>query len=761
MRIGISLIGLLLFVGLVQGQEHLCVAPLKDIIQLLEAEDYDALEVIKEKLGAISENRSDECTATTDFINGIVAFHDGMYQQAEQELNQAFSIYEELEQEQGVIHTAYQLALMYSELEKLEEAISFLDRAKRKKNSLIKSQLLSRIYDLRAMLHRMEGEDDQAMTLLKEAALFAEEEENIEYYSQLLNQISTIYHSSGEVDSAIFFFNKIIEIKQVIGDEMGLLSDYITVGNLHLELGRYQEAQSNLILALQQAETLQDTLSQTNISLDIARVYLDERLLLPAEKYATQAVLLAQQNEIPFLEAQSLVTLGDVHLEFNRQDSALASFQKAANLYQALNSKKQLANILVKMAQVENSQPRFLEAKVVLSEALEVYQQEQDRIGELNTLLDLCQVLLKTNDRQSLLPLLNKAEEMAVSSQNLSSLEETHRLKSQHFENLGRFQLALHHYRVHKSIQDSLLNEETAMIVQEMDQRFQTEKKDKEIAQQKAELEQQQNVLRQQAFDNILLLIGVLLLVALSAFVIIINRRNKQLSEQRLSALQKEKESQLLRAMIKGEEQERVRIARDLHDSLGAIMASAKLRVNTLGHQIPQLKSMDSFHVAEELIDEACHNVREISHDMMPGSLGKYGLEDAVRRMCATIQKGRPELGVTYIPFGLQGLKDDIVATNVLRMVQELLRNVLKHAEAKEVIVQLTLEDHQLIITVEDDGKGFDSQDENFQAGLGLESIQTRALSLHGQLDIHSQPDEGTTFTISIPISNYGGLNKN
>ena len=761
MRIGISLIGLLLFVGRVQGQEHRCVAPLKDIIQLLEAEDYDSLEIIKEKLGAISENRSDECTATTDFINGIVAFHDGMYQQAEQELNQAFSIYEELEQEQGVIHTAYQLALMYSEIEKLEEAISFLDRAKRKKNSLIKSQLLSRIYDLRAMLHRMEGEDDQAMTLLKEAALFAEEEENIEYYSQLLNQISTIYHSSGEVDSAIFFFNKIIEIKQVIGDEMGLLSDYITVGNLHLELGRYQEAQSNLILALQQAETLQDTLSQTNISLDIARVYLDERLLLPAEKYATQAVLLAQQNEIPFLEAQSLVTLGDVHLEFNRQDSALASFQKAANLYQALNSKKQLANILVKMAQVENSQPRFLEAKVVLSEALEVYQQEQDRIGELNTLLDLCQVLLKTNDRQSLLPLLNKAEEMAVSSQNLSSLEETHRLKSQHFENLGRFQLALHHYRVHKSIQDSLLNEETAMIVQEMDQRFQTEKKDKEIAQQKAELEQQQNVLRQQAFDNILLLIGVLLLVALSAFVIIINRRNKQLSEQRLSALQKEKESQLLRAMIRGEEQERVRIARDLHDSLGAIMASAKLRVNTLGHQIPQLKTMDSFHVAEELIDEACHNVREISHDMMPGSLGKYGLEDAVRRMCATIQKGRPELGVTYIPFGLQDLKDDIVATNVLRMVQELLRNVLKHAEAKEVIVQLTLEDHQLIITVEDDGKGFDSQDENFQAGLGLESIQTRALSLHGQLDIHSQPDEGTTFTISIPISNYGGLNKN
>ncbi len=760
MRTGICLIGLLLLVGLAKGQEHQCVAPLKDIVQLLEAEDYEALELIKEQLGETSENRNGVCKATTDFINGIVAFHDGLYQQAEQELRQAFSVYEELKQEQGVIHAAYQLALMYSEIEKLAEATQFLDRAKQRKNSLIKSELLPRIYDLRAMMHRMEGQDDQAMALLKEAALFAEEEENIEYYGQLLNQISTIYHSSGEVDSAIFFFNKIIEIKQVIGDEMGLLSDYITVGNLHLEVGRYQEAQSNLILALQQAENLQDTLSQTNISLDIARVYLDERLLLPAEKYANQAVLLAQQNEIPFLEAQSLVTLGDVHLEFNRQDSALASFQKAAHLYQGLNSKKQLANILVKMAAVENSPSRFLEAKAALSEALEVYQQEQDRIGELNTLLDLCQVLLQTKDHQSLLPLLNKAEQMAVSSQNLSSLEETHRLKSRHFEKLGQFQSALHHYRIHKTIQDSLLNEETAMIVQEMDQRFQTEKKDKEIAQQKAELEQQQSVLRQQAFDNILLLIGILLLVALSAFVIIINRRNKQLSAQRLSALQKEKESQLLRAMIKGEEQERVRIARDLHDSLGAIMASAKLRVNTLSHQVPELKTMNSFHIAEELIDEACQNVREISHDMIPGSLGKYGLEDAVRRMCATIEKGKPELSVTYIPFGLENLKDDIVATNVFRMVQELLRNVLKHAEAKEVIVQLTLEDQQLIITVEDDGKGFDKQAEQFQAGLGLESIQTRALSLHGQLDIDSRPDEGTTFSISIPISNYGGLSK-
>ena len=349
---------------------------------------------------------------------------------------------------------------------------------------------------------------------------------------------------------------------------------------------------------------------------------------------------------------------------------------------------------------------------------------------------------------------------MAISSQNLSSLEEAHRLKSQHFEQLGQYQLALHHYRIHKSIQDSVLNEETAMIVQEMDQRFQTEKKDKEIAQQRATLEQQNSVLRQQAFDNILLLIGLLLLLALSAFVIIINRRNKQLSEQRLASVQKERESQILRAMIKGEEQERVRIARDLHDSLGAVMASAKLRVNTLGHQIPQLKSMDSFHIAEELIDEACHNVREISHDMMPGSLGKYGLQEAIGRMCATIEKGRPDISISYIPYGLESLDDDIVATNVLRMVQELLRNVIKHAAAKEVIVQLTLEDEQLIITVEDDGKGFDTQDEKFQAGLGLESIQTRALSLHGELDIQSEPGEGTTFTITIPISNYGGLSK-
>lgn len=761
MRHGICLIGLLFSFGFVEGQEHRCLAPLQEINSLLEAEEYEALDRIKENIGTVDEKQQDICRATYDFIVGVEAFQDGQYQKAEQTLNQAFSLYETLDQERGMIHSAYQLALLYLEIDEPRQAIVFLGKSMDKKKGLIKSQLLPKVYDIRALLYRMEGADGEAMSLLKEAAQFAEKEKDVNHYSQLLNQISTIYHSIGQVDSAIFFFHKIIAIKQTLGDDMGLLSDYITVGNLHLELGNYQQAQANLILALQQAEQLQDTLSQTNISLDIARVYLDERLLKPAEKYALQAVALAQQNEIPFLEAQSLVILGDVHLEFNRQDSALASFQAAADLYQTLNSKKQLANILVKMAEVENSLPRFIEAKTALTEALEVYQQEQDQIGELNTILALCQVLLKTKDHRVLLTWLNKAEQMAISSQNLSSLEEAHRLKSQHFESLGQYQLALHHYRIHKGIQDSVLNEETAMIVQEMDQRFQTEKKDKEIAQQRATLEHQQNVLREQAFDNILLLIGVLLLLALSAFVIIINRRNKQLNKQRLSTIQKERESQILRAMVKGEEQERVRIARDLHDSLGAVMASAKLRVNTLGHQLPQLKSMDSYHIAEELIDEACHNVREISHDMMPGSLGKYGLQEAIGRMCATIEKSKRNISVNYIPFGLENLDDDIVATNVLRMVQELLRNVIKHAEATEVIVQLTLEDQQLIITVEDDGKGFDTEDEQFQAGLGLESIQTRALSLHGQLEIQSQPGEGTTFTITIPTSNYGDLSKN
>lgn len=761
MRHGICLIGLLFSFGLTQGQEHRCLAPLHEINSLLETEQYEALDRIKEDISDVGDQQQNVCSATYDFIVGIKAYQDGQYQRAQQALNQAFSLYEALDEELGMIHASYQLALLYLEIDEPEQAIAFLEKGMERKKGLIKSQLLPKVYDIRALLYRMEGADAQAMALLKEAAQFAEKEKDVNHYSQLLNQISTIYHSSGQVDSAIFFFNKIIAIKQRIGDDMGLLSDYITVGNLHLELGSYQAAQSNLILALKQAESLHDTLSQTNVSLEIARVYLDERLLKPAEKYATQAVILAQQNDIPFLEAKSLVILGDVHLEFSRRDSALASFQAAANLYQSLNSKKQLANILVKMAEVENSLPRFIEAKTALTAALEVYQQEQDRIGELNTILALCQVLLKTKDHQILLPWLNKAEQMAISSQNLSSLEKVHRLKSQHFENLGQYQLALHHYRIHKGIQDSVLNEETALIVQEMEQRFQTEKKDKEIAQQRATLEHQQNVLREQAFDNILLLIGILLLLALSAFVIIINRRNKQLNRQRLAALQKERESQVLQAMVKGEEQERVRIARDLHDSLGAVMASAKLRVNTLGHQLPQLKAMDSYNIAEELIDEACHNVREISHDMMPGSLGKYGLQEAIGRMCATIEKSKSNISVNYIPFGLEDLNHDILAINVLRMVQELLRNVIKHAEATEVIVQLTLEDQQLSITVEDDGKGFDPEDEQFQAGLGLESIQTRALSLHGQLEIQSQPDEGTTFTITIPISNYDGLSKN
>ena len=215
--------------------------------------------------------------------------------------------------------------------------------------------------------------------------------------------------------------------------------------------------------------------------------------------------------------------------------------------------------------------------------------------------------------------------------------------------------------------------------------------------------------------------------------------------------IEKERETQILRAMVSGEEQERRRIARDLHDGLGANLATVKMRINAVRNSIPRIQEQESYNKAEELVDEACENIREISHNMMPGSLNRYGLEVALQDMCEAIQDSN-EIDLAFIPFGLDKIVDEAVEINIYRIVQELLKNIVKHADAKEGIVQLTLEDNKLHIVVEDDGKGFDMESTNVFEGIGMGSIQSRVIYLDGKMDIESSPGKGTTFNIEIPI---------
>ena len=191
------------------------------------------------------------------------------------------------------------------------------------------------------------------------------------------------------------------------------------------------------------------------------------------------------------------------------------------------------------------------------------------------------------------------------------------------------------------------------------------------------------------------------------------------------------------------------RIARELHDGLGAVLATVKMQISGIQHKFPQIQSSATYQKAESLIDGACRTVREISHNLMPYVLEQQGLLFAIDDLCNTFASHN-DITFDFIPYGDEQLLPAELKITVFRITQELLKNIIKHAEAKEVIVQVTIEENEVILIVEDDGKGFDTAIP--QNGIGLENIRSRTAYLGGTLEIDATIGQGSTFTIQFPL---------
>ncbi|MFK7774335.1 MAG: two-component regulator propeller domain-containing protein [Saprospiraceae bacterium] len=242
--------------------------------------------------------------------------------------------------------------------------------------------------------------------------------------------------------------------------------------------------------------------------------------------------------------------------------------------------------------------------------------------------------------------------------------------------------------------------------------------------------------------------IAILTLTFLIAFVTN-EYKNKQLNKQRFAILQKEQEMEQLKALIAGEEKERKRISQELHDGLGAVLATVKMRISSISDKSPTIIKNDNYLKAEELIDEACQTVRDISHRMTPYILEQNGLEYAISELCLTISQTQ-KIEIHFNPYQIDLIESDTLNITIYRVTQELVKNIIKHAEATEVIVQVTVEDENIEVLVEDDGKGFDIN--QVKGGIGLDNIRSRVEYLKGSLIIESEINRGTTFLINLPL---------
>lgn len=233
------------------------------------------------------------------------------------------------------------------------------------------------------------------------------------------------------------------------------------------------------------------------------------------------------------------------------------------------------------------------------------------------------------------------------------------------------------------------------------------------------------------------------LLIAVTLFTVLYYRYNKKLSQQQEINY---RQQLTVHAMIEGEERERSRVARDLHDGLGGMLAGVKIKLSGIASG-PENSSGALEGVITQL-DHSVNELRRIARNMMPENLLKFGLETALRDLSESLST--PRTPVDFQAFGIEQHIPVSTQVTIYRIIQEALYNAVKHAHASSILLQCSQNGHVFFITLEDNGRGFDLNTQH--DGTGLANIRNRVNYLQGRLDIVTAAGEGTTMNIELNV---------
>ncbi|MBB1137947.1 ATP-binding protein [Myroides sp. WP-1] len=309
---------------------------------------------------------------------------------------------------------------------------------------------------------------------------------------------------------------------------------------------------------------------------------------------------------------------------------------------------------------------------------------------------------------------------------------------------LGNHKEAYNWMKKSSALSDSLQQQKLLEKMNELEIEHQTADKKQTIAQLKKE-----NELIAKNKNLRISILGIALSLSLIiTFLIYLTYKNQkklnaQISishQQDLLHIESERKYEATKAVLRGEEQERQRIAQDLHDSMGGMLANIRMSI-----------SQENAPNSEDLlqnIDKSIVEMRRIARNLMPETLKNLGLEIALKELCESLSQKQ-----FHIQFEAFGVTDNIpfkIQLSLYRIVQESISNVIKYAQANNVIVQISQHENTINLTIEDDGIGFDTSKVVY--GLGIKNIKSRTALMNGTVEILSEKGKGTTINVECYV---------
>ena len=583
---------------------------------------------------------------------------------------------------------------------------------------------------------------DSALNYAKKSIILAERLEYDKLTALVYNTLATVYEAKSELDSALYFHKKSLTIKINTNDSIGIANTYNNLGIIYDEKGKYLTSLKNYFKALNIYENQNAPYDRVSlVYVNIGIVYKKQKEFNKALSYYHKAIEIYKKNKYKVGEIITISNISSIYLELKDYDTAIKYSKEAAKGFKDLGYSRYITYMDHNIAIAKTGQSKFYEAIAIYKKIIPKFKEENNWFELADAKIGLSNTYFKINNFKKA----NKElqETLRISRKNEFKEKELRvfSLLSKVSFKMNKYKEAYNYLSEYDKKKDSVFEKEKTKSILELETKYQSEKKEKELL--KARTEKAETELALTKSKGWIFILMASLLITVFLFFGISQRIKRKNQE----AIVKEKERGF-KAIIDAQEEERSKIARELHDGVVQQIGSVILKSRSILKKMNLLQFEESQELLK-ILENSNQDLRNISHQMMPRALKELGVISALNDL---LSGSLSYLDINYSleHFNIKERLPEKIEVTIYRIVQELINNIIKHSKATEVSVQLFNANDTVILIVEDNGVGF-AKEKN-KKGIGLLNISSRLDIVNGNVNFEPSPKSGTLVTIKIPL---------
>ncbi len=595
-------------------------------------------------------------------------------------------------------------------------------------------------------IYQLIKEEDTLQILLEDPL---NQSENYHILADFFDKKAIDFFEKGEFRNAelVFYTSLYLHIRSSQEDRLAFTLNFL--GTALKNQAKFEDALQKYIQALSVYESIQDYRGVSNVYNNIGVIYNTMENYDKAMEYFKKSleIKLELNHEEGIAAAYSNIAI--IHSRKKENKKALEYHKKALEIYEKINYQNGIAIAYNNIASVYLDLEEYDKS---LEYSFKSYYLNTELEAKQSATLNILNVASVYNKQQNYADAkiwaeygLERSQEMGTQSLNL----EIYKLLINIYEGLGDYKKALNYMDIYIFEKDSLMNLETKAKLDELDVKYQTQKKEAQIENQNLKILEQELSLNRRNLLIIIIIFVSLLIISIFFYVFVRFRIKKQ---QQINSIILAEEKRKTTEIIDAVEEERKRIARELHDGIGQNLANIKLKLLNINENLSKSEASNTkeeLNKAIDFIDDTYKETRNLSHQMIPKTLLYLGLVEAIEDLAEKL------FHAAKIRFNfehnLNSRFEQRIEISLFRIIQELINNIIKHAKATEVDISLLKTKDQLILIVEDNGIGLSSKQDE-EKGIGLLNIEYRAKNIGGSFSISSQEDKGCSAILRIPI---------